>query len=257
MQPHALERTVLIRALPSTVFATFTEPARFAAWWGAGSDIDPRVGGAVRIVYPNGVAVSGSVLAIEPERRVVFTYGYENGAGPIPPGASTVEIVLDPHPLGTLLHLVHRFDDASARDAHVPGWRYQLAVFANVAASAQHGDLDDLADRFFAAQTTDGVEARTAAIAALVTDDFTFRDTFACVRGAAEFAQHLEAARAHGAAPAIERTGPVRHCQGTAVWDWVARTPDGGVLVEGTNVVELAPDGRIAAAVGLWALPGR
>ena len=31
-----------------------------------------------------------------------------------------------------------------------------------------------------------------------------FRDTFACVSGAAEFAEHLEAARAHGVAASIE-----------------------------------------------------
>jgi hypothetical protein len=51
----------------------------------------------------------------------------------------------------------------------------------------------------------------------------------------------------------LERSGEVRHCQGTAVADWVATGPDGAARGRGTNVFDLAPDGRIARVVGLWA----
>ena len=51
----------------------------------------------------------------------------------------------------------------------------------------------------------------------------------------------------------LERDGPVRHCQGTALADWVVRGRDGAVSRRGTNVLELAPDGRLAGVVGLWA----
>ena len=47
-----LDRTIEIRAARATVFRFFTESARWARWWGAGSTIEPVVGGAVRIVYP-------------------------------------------------------------------------------------------------------------------------------------------------------------------------------------------------------------
>ena len=43
-----VERTVLIAARRETVFDYFTDSARFAAWWGKGSTIDPRPGGALR-----------------------------------------------------------------------------------------------------------------------------------------------------------------------------------------------------------------
>jgi hypothetical protein len=51
----------------------------------------------------------------------------------------------------------------------------------------------------------------------------------------------------------LERSGDVRQCQGTALADWVARAADGAARGRGTNVFELAPDGRIARVVGLWA----
>jgi hypothetical protein len=37
-----------------------------------------------------------------------------------------------------------------------------------------------------------------------------------------------------------------------AVVDWLAKGPDGSVRGRGVNVLELAPDGRLAAVTGLW-----
>ena len=61
-----LDRTIEIRASRAMVFTFFTDPARWAAWWGPGSTIDPHVGGRVAIRPP-------SVLAHEPcEPNVLF-----------------------------------------------------------------------------------------------------------------------------------------------------------------------------------------
>ena len=87
--PHVLERTVLIQADPRTVFGFFTGSVRWAKWWGAGSTIDPRVGGRVAIRYPNGASASGEVLDIAAPERLVFSFGYDSGQ-PIPPGHSRV-----------------------------------------------------------------------------------------------------------------------------------------------------------------------
>ena len=38
---YSLERTVTIAARRETVFRYFTDSERFAAWWGAGSTIEP------------------------------------------------------------------------------------------------------------------------------------------------------------------------------------------------------------------------
>src|SRR3954462_5276955 len=91
--PHRLDRSLTIQAPRETVFRFFTDSARWAAWWGAGSTIDARPGGQVRILHPGGAEVIGEILTVEPPDRLVFTYGYASG-NPIPPGASTVTIEL-------------------------------------------------------------------------------------------------------------------------------------------------------------------
>src|SRR5689334_9745156 len=116
--PHQLERTLLIQASPETVFRYFTDSARWASWWGAGSSIEPRLGGAVRVLHPGGIEAGGEVLELESPRQIVFTYGYVNGK-PIPVGASRVTIRLEPHEGGTRLHLLHEFADPAACEAHV------------------------------------------------------------------------------------------------------------------------------------------
>ena len=81
----SLERTVLIRATRQTVFRYFTDSARFASLWGAGSRIDPMPDGEVRIVYPGNEVALGKVVEISEPERVVFTYGYETRRSPFCP----------------------------------------------------------------------------------------------------------------------------------------------------------------------------
>src|SRR5260370_5880135 len=142
-----LERNVMICAQRSTVFRYFTDSKRFSDWWGAGSVIEARPGGEMKIVHPNGVVASGEVLEVEPGKRIVFTYGYADPARRIPPGSSRVTVTLEDRPEGTWLTLKHDLSDQKARDEHVQGWRYQLALFANVAATEQSGDLAQNVDR--------------------------------------------------------------------------------------------------------------
>jgi uncharacterized protein YndB with AHSA1/START domain len=249
--PHALERTVLIRARRQTVFRYFTDSERFAAWWGAGSTIEARPGGAVRIRYPNAILASGEVVEVVPDERIVFTYGYESGQ-PVPPGGSRVVITLQEKKDGTLLHLRHELPDAAARDAHVQGWRYQLAVFANVVAREQHAGVTAAVDALFAAWSEKDEGRRRAALARVATDDVAFSDAYSCTSGLDDLVAHLGAAQMHMPGVVLERAGDVRQCQGTAVVDWVAKGPDGAARGRGTNVLELAPDGRLARVVGLW-----
>jgi uncharacterized protein YndB with AHSA1/START domain len=248
---HHLERTVLIRARREAVFAYFTDSARFAAWWGAGSTVDGRPGGAIRIRYPNGATASGEMLEVRPPERVVFTYGYDDPAKPIPPGGSRVTVTLEETPEGTLLRLRHDLGDAATRDAHVQGWRYQLAVFANVAAGEAHAGAADAIDRFFAAWSEPDPARRASALAAVAVPDVTFRDAWSCTAGVEDLNAHLAAVQAHMAGTRLVRDGDVRQCQGTALAGWVARGPDGGEKARGTNVFDLAPDGRIARVVGI------
>jgi uncharacterized protein YndB with AHSA1/START domain len=252
---HSLERTVVIRARRPTVFRYFTDSGRFAAWWGPGSTIDPRPGGAVRIRYPNGVLASGEVVEMRAGERVVFTYGYEDPEKPFPPGASRVTVTLEDHPRGTFVRLRHDLPTADARDHHVQGWRYQLAVFANVVAAEAAEGVAARVDAFLAAWSEPDAGRRLEALAAVAVPEVAFGDAFSCTAGVDDLTAHLAAAQAHMPGVRLERQGEVRHCQGVALADWVARGPDGQPRGRGTNVFELAPDGRIARVVGLWSAP--
>src|SRR5438445_367014 len=144
---HSLERTVLISAGRETVFRFFTDNTRWAAWWGAGSTIDPQPGGAVKIKFPDATDVAGEVVEVVRPERIVFTYGFVSGT-PIPAGASLVTIRLEAEGDATRLRLTHAFADAAARDHHVQGWRYQLSLFGNLVANEVYRDAPNLVDRW-------------------------------------------------------------------------------------------------------------
>src|ERR1044071_9533029 len=125
--PYSLDRTVVIQATPSTVFGFLTDTPRWAAWWGAGSEIDARPGGRMKICYPGGNEATGEVLEVRPPNRLVCSYGYASGAM-IPPGGSRVTIELEARGAGTLVRLTHEVADEQTRDQHVQGWRFQLSL---------------------------------------------------------------------------------------------------------------------------------
>ncbi len=117
-----------IAAPPPVVFAFLVDPARFVKWMADTATLDPAPGGQIRWTHGNGDACSGTYVEIVPDRRVVFTYGWERAEVEIPPGSTTVEI--DLHAEGTdatRLRLVHRGLDELAADAHHGGWTHYLA----------------------------------------------------------------------------------------------------------------------------------
>ncbi len=247
----ALDRTVTIVAGRETVFRYFTDSGRFAAWWGEGSKIEPRPGGAVRIRFPNGIEAGGEVVEIDPPRRIVFSYGFVSGE-PIPAGASRVTIVLEEAAHGTLVRLRHELPNAAVRDEHVQGWRYQLSVFANVVANEAHAGTGPLADRFFACWAEADAPRRRAELAAIAAEDLAFCDPHSCTTGIDDLSAHIAASQRFMPGVVLARAGEPRQCQGMALVDWTVKLPDGSTRAKGTNVFELTPEGRIRRVTGLW-----
>ena len=247
-----VERTILILAERETVFRYFTDSARFAAWWGAGSTIEGRAGGKMLIRYPNGETASGEVLEIVPDEFVAFSYGYDAPGKPIPPGGSRVTVALESRRGGTLVTLRHEVSDVKTRDAHTVGWRHQMAVFSTVVAREQHAGLAALLDRWFAAWNERTPEGVRAALEASVAEDVEYRDAFGALFDRGELAAHLALIPMYMPGLALRRAGEPRQCQGRGLVDWVAEGPDGAERARGTNVFTLAPDGRLARVTGLW-----
>ena len=250
--PHRLDRTILIQAAPDEVFRFFTDDERWASWWGAGSSIDPRIGGRVRICLPGGVEIGGEVLELAPPRLIVFTYGFASGT-PFPDGSSRVTVTLDTETGGaTRLRLSHAFALAADRDRHVQGWRYQLSVFANVAANAAHAGAGALVDDWFAAWSEPDAEAREALLDRIATPGIRVRDRFSAIEGTEDLRPHLAAVHQFMPGIRLTREGDARHCQGAVLAAWVARAADGQERGRGTSLFLLSPAGRITDVVGFW-----
>lgn len=121
-----IERQVRINARPEEVFQFLTDPAKLVRWLGLKAEIDPRPGGIFRLDV-NGVdVIRGKYVEVVPNRKVVFTWGWEGGGGRVPPGSTTVEISLEPEGDGTLLRLRHSDLPEPDREKHDMGWGHYL-----------------------------------------------------------------------------------------------------------------------------------
>jgi uncharacterized protein YndB with AHSA1/START domain len=134
-----VEREIRIDAPPSVVFEFLTDPAKMVRWMGTEAVLEPWPGGRYRVNISGHERVSGSVLEIIPERRLVVSWGWEDGALPLPPGQSTVEISLEPAAEGTRLRLTHRDLPPDMQSFHGLGWDYALPRLATVAAGRDPG----------------------------------------------------------------------------------------------------------------------
>ncbi|MBX7059532.1 MAG: SRPBCC domain-containing protein [Leptospirales bacterium] len=245
-----LERTQRIAAARQTVFEFFENSELFARWWGAGSSIDARPGGRLRIVYPNGVIASGNVLEIAPPQRIRFSYGYEAPGTRPAAGTSIVEISLSEDSEGTLLRLRHFFDDADLRDAHGQGWSYQLAVFARESSAFAHSDFERRIDQYFAAWSATEAEERRRLLEEAAEAQLQYHDAYAATSSCAALVEHINAARAHLGKNRLERSGPATFMQGSALCRWQALNAAGDAMFSGTNYFRFAASGRIAAVIG-------
>ena len=110
-----------IDAPPSTVFRYLTESALWARWQGEAAELEPSPGGRFMVRMGVGQTVEGEYLVVEPDRRIVITWGWD-GHPRLPPGDSTVEFELVPDGTGTLVRLTHRGIPAEDIAIHTAGW---------------------------------------------------------------------------------------------------------------------------------------
>jgi uncharacterized protein YndB with AHSA1/START domain len=138
---------IVIGAPADTVYEMLTDPELFVLWMADDATLDPVPGGTIRWTHANGDTCSGTYVTLVPDRRVVFTYGWERAEVEIPPGSTTVEIDLLPHDDGTtLVKLVHRGLDDLAAEAHRGGWEHYLDRLRSAAEGRPPGP-DPFADR--------------------------------------------------------------------------------------------------------------
>jgi uncharacterized protein YndB with AHSA1/START domain len=120
----AYSTSVRLSATPECVFPYLTDAALMVRWMGDWAELDPVEGGAF-VVDINGIPIRGRYLAVEPPRRVVFTWGAA-GNDRIPPESTVVEITLHAEGDETVLELVHRQLPTEELPQHGVGWGHFL-----------------------------------------------------------------------------------------------------------------------------------
>ena len=108
-------------------------------------------------------------------------------------------------------------------------------------------ELRQLADELRA----ETIDARSTTFARIAVPEVQFRDQYSALAGVDDLVAHSGATRRFMPNIRLERSGDVRHCQGSVLADWKA-VMNGASVSEGTNVFVLAPNGMIEWVTGFW-----
>jgi uncharacterized protein YndB with AHSA1/START domain len=127
--------SVHVDAAPELVFEYFTKSEAILRWMGDFAVLDPVPGGQFTLDI-NGVPVRGRYLAVERPHRLLISWGHA-GSDRLPPGASTLEVILTPRDRGTTVTVVHTGLPVPEAHQHRLGWAHFLE---RLVAAAGGGD---------------------------------------------------------------------------------------------------------------------
>jgi uncharacterized protein YndB with AHSA1/START domain len=143
MNDSTITITRTVGASPERVFAAWTDVAQLAAWWwpqlaGTTYDVDARPGGSFRISSPAiGATVSGVYSEVDPPRRLVFSWNWEDDGEPEEVVEDTVVVTFEPEAQSTVVTVAH------TSVAHLPeggaeqGWNDVLDRLVRLCAEDQ------------------------------------------------------------------------------------------------------------------------
>ena len=116
-----------VPASPHDVFAAWTEVDRLARWWwpqlaGTTYDVDAREGGLFRIQSPViGATVSGRYAEVDPPRRLVFSWVWQDDGEP-ESGEDQVVVTFEPDGDGTAVTVEHTSAEHVPDGGAEQGW---------------------------------------------------------------------------------------------------------------------------------------
>ena len=250
---HSYHKRISVAASPATVFALLTEPDRLRRWQSVVSAVDLNVGGDYRHLVVPGAVARGEFTEIEPERRLVYTWGWEGEAG-VPPGSSTVHIELQRDGDRTIIDFSHDgLPDEDAAISHAHGWDHFVD---RLATAAETGDAGP--DSWAAGpEDMDALAAAEASLALMLdllrssSADDLGRDTPCADFTVSELLGHLTGsmdflATSAGASPSPPPTGAdvegqVAHSAATALTAWRDRGTEGTVEFAGEEAPASVP----------------
>jgi len=134
----SFNQSVLLPVSPDEAFALVTEPERIRRWLAVSAYIDLRAGGDFRWTVATGNHAAGTVREVEPGRRLVLAFGWDEDEA-LPPGSSTVTIVIEPAPDGSQVTLTHKGLNEEQTKQHTEGWEHYLERLQKVATAGEAG----------------------------------------------------------------------------------------------------------------------
>jgi uncharacterized protein YndB with AHSA1/START domain len=133
VEAPVIHRELRIEAPPALVYEFFVDADKYVRWKGQAATFDPRPGGLYRVDIDGTNVVVGEFVELDPPRRVVFTWGWEDPSSPVPPGSSRVEVDFEPDGDATVVRLTHSGLPAPAIAMHAQGWDHFLPQLVEVA----------------------------------------------------------------------------------------------------------------------------
>jgi uncharacterized protein YndB with AHSA1/START domain len=135
----SVEREILIAAKPETVWDLLVNAEEAIRWMGQAAKFDLRPGGRYEVEVIPGHVASGEFVEIDPPRRLVHTWGWEEESA-VKPGSTTVVWELEPRGGGTLLRFSHRnLPSAEAAASHARGWDHYFERLTVAASGSDPG----------------------------------------------------------------------------------------------------------------------
>ena len=129
-----IEKTALLPVSAEEAFALITEPDRLRRWLAVSARVDLRAGGQFRWTLTPMAVAAGTVIEVDPGRRIVLGFGWEQSAEP---RTDTVTITIEPAEGGTLVRLMHEGLPEDQDSGHLEGWTH---FFERLERAAVTGD---------------------------------------------------------------------------------------------------------------------
>lgn len=253
-QAQDIELSIEIAAPAEVVFKYFSDPRLYRRWMGEASNIEPRLGGKLSVVFGGGPPALGEILEWKLNERVVFSWGHGDPPKTGSEDISRVTISLRPTSDGTLVTLRHSgLPDEMVRQGTAGGWRYYLSQLSSVTwAAKMDGKLDGLIDGYVRAWVEDDFSRRVAVLGECFADQGTLQDKYTTLTGRDSLNAHIATVKQMMPGMRLRRNGPAEQCHSYVRFPWRIEAADGSSFATGTNFCELDGAGRMKSVVGFW-----
>ena len=131
-------KTAILPVSPDEAFALITDPERLRRWQTVTATVDLRAGGSYRWTVTPGHIAEGTYREVEPGRRVVFGWGWDENPE-LPKDASTVTITIEPVAEGSQVTLVHEGLTEEQAAMHAEGWDHFFERLERLATTGDAG----------------------------------------------------------------------------------------------------------------------